>query len=86
MTDTTCACGFTATSDYDLADHFGEMFIPDNDMDTAGQVHAETAPAKCLCGYVAATTAVLDEHLLTAFTLLTVTGRDGRDHVATATR
>jgi hypothetical protein len=76
----TCSCGFTETADEILADHLGEMFIPDDDTDEASHVHAETHARTCLCGHVAASAADLDAHLLAAFTSPGHLGRDGRAH------
>jgi len=77
---TTCSCGFTPTVDETLADHLGEMFIPDDDTDEAGQRHAETGARTCLCGHTATSGAGLDAHLLAAFTSPGHLGRDGRAH------
>ena len=80
MPDYTCACGHEAASADELADHVGEMVIPDDDTGPDGQRHAEAArpepgavgadPAglRCLCGYRPGTAAALDEHLLSVFT------------------
>jgi hypothetical protein len=43
MTQDLCTCGYQAESPDDLAIHFGEMFIPDNDTASDGQVHNEAA-------------------------------------------
>jgi hypothetical protein len=66
--------------DESLADHLGEMLIPDDDTDKAGRHHAETELRTCLCGHVAPSAADLDAHLLTAFTSPGRLGRDGRTH------
>jgi hypothetical protein len=81
MIDLRCSCGYLPTSDYTLTDHLGEMFIPADDTDAAGQAHAETLPGTCLCGHLAGSPAALDEHLLAAFTPPGIPGRDGRAHV-----
>lgn len=77
---TSCSCGFTPTVDETLADHLGEMFIPDDDTDKASQSHAETDARTCLCGHVATSSSDLDVHLLAAFTSPGHFGRDGRAH------
>ena len=77
---TTCSCGFTPTDDESLPDHLGEMLIPGDDTDPAGQHHAETELRTCLCGHAAPSAADLDAHLLAAFTSPCRLGRDGRAH------
>lgn len=77
---TACSCGFTSTVDETPADHLGEMFIPDDDIDEVGQPHAETDARTCLCGHVATSAADLDVHLLAAFTGPDHLGRDGQAH------
>jgi hypothetical protein len=80
VTDYTCACGYEAASDEDLADHIGDMMIPGDDTAPDGVRHAEAAGQAghhCLCGFTAETGPALDEHLLTAFAHV---GRDGRRH------
>jgi hypothetical protein len=77
---TTCSCGFTPMDDESLADHLGEMFIPDDDTDKGGRRHVETELRTCLCGYVAPDAADLDAHLLAAFTSPGRLGRDGQAH------
>ncbi len=95
MTHYRCCCGYSPTSDDTLTDHLGEMLIPADDSDTAGQVHAEAAPddhtgdeslsaaaqLRCLCGHFTDSPAALDAHLLAAFTVPGTVGRDGRAHV-----
>jgi hypothetical protein len=95
MTHHRCCCGYTPTADYTLTDHLGEMLIPADDTDAAGQAHAEAArdddagdeglaavvQLRCLCGHAADSTSALDEHLLAAFTVPGTLGRDGRAHV-----
>jgi hypothetical protein len=36
-----CTCGYMAASDGELGDHWGETFIPADDRDASGVVHAE---------------------------------------------
>jgi hypothetical protein len=38
-----CTCGYVAADCGDLADHWGEAFIPADDADPAGMRHAEAA-------------------------------------------
>lgn len=86
-----CACGYKAASTADLTDHLGEQFIPADDTDAGGQVHAEAtrerdatglarADWKCLCGFGAPDLAGFDAHLLTVFTPPDGIGADGRRH------
>lgn len=74
-----CSCGFIPADEETLADHLGEMFLPDDDTDEAGRRHAETAPGTCLCGH-AGSAADLDAHLVAVFTPPGRIGRDGREH------
>jgi hypothetical protein len=76
-----CLCGFTPAGEETLADHLGEMFLPDDDTDEAGHRHAETTPGTCLCGHAANNAAGLDAHLVTVFTPSGRIGRDGRTHI-----
>ena len=83
MNDHTCACGHEAASGEDLADHIGEMTIPDDDMAADGVPHAEatgSAGSRCLCGFTAQAGSTLEEHLLSVFTAGGAVGRDGRRH------
>lgn len=85
MNEYTCVCGYEATSDDELADHLGDMIIPDDDTAPDGVLHAEVAgPAghRCLCGFTAEDGADLDEHLLAVFTAGGVVGRGGGRHGA----
>jgi len=75
-----CSCGFTPTVDETLADHLGEMFIPDDDTDEVGQRHAEAGGRTCLCGHKATSATGLDTHLVAALTPPGRVGRDGRPH------
>ena len=45
MDEPACTCGFRPTDDYHLTDHLGEVFIPADDLDPDGQLHAEAARA-----------------------------------------
>jgi hypothetical protein len=38
-----CTCGYSAASDGELGDHWGEAFIPPDDRDANGVRHAEAA-------------------------------------------
>jgi hypothetical protein len=85
MNDYTCACGYEAVSGDELADHLGDMLIPDDDLAPDGVRHAEAAGQarhRCLCGLTARTGTELDEHLLAVFTVADAVGRDGRRHAA----
>jgi hypothetical protein len=84
---TVCECGFTASSEEELADHLGEMFIPDDDIAPDGRQHAERfEPGRdgtaweCLCGVITIERAAFDAHLLAVFTPADGTGRDGQRH------
>ena len=77
---TTCSCGFIPAGEETLADHLGEMFLPDDDTDGAGRRHAETTPGTCLCGHAAGSAADLDAHLVAVFTPPGNLSRDGRTH------
>ena len=94
-----CTCGQVAASDGELGDHWGEVFIPSDDRDVAGVLHAEAArdPAvgapgaggrravvACLCGDAFDHLGELDNHLLTAFIPADRIGRDGRGHAPAA--
>jgi hypothetical protein len=82
-----CECGYLASSQQDLTDHYRDMFTPEDDKDPGGLVHAEAAcdfPGNdgilaCLCGFTGAIDE-LDEHLLRVFAPADKTGRDGRKH------
>lgn len=92
-----CTCGYVAARDGELGDHWGEAFIPPDDRDVAGVLHAEAARdaapgapgaggrravAACLCGDAFDHLGQLDDHLLTAFIPADRIGRDGRGHAA----
>ena len=87
----TCTCGFAARSPEDLSDHFGEVFIPEDDAASDGQAHTEVArdgdtdvlPGnRCACGFAALDATDLDEHILDALIPDDHVGLDGRRHVA----
>ena len=83
MNDYACACGYEVISGDELADHIGDMVIPDDDTALDGVLHAEAAGQarhRCLCGLAARTGAELDEHLLAVFMADGAVGRDGRRH------
>ena len=79
-----CTCGYEATDSSDLLDHFGELFIPADDMAPDGRVHTEDAENSraCRCGFTDSGHGALDEHLLEVFTPAGRVGRDGRRHAA----
>jgi hypothetical protein len=92
MNQDQCTCGYQAENPDDLAIHFGEMFVPDDDTAPDGQVHNEAAqdgnrvsdPAAplsltCRCGFTARADD-FDQHLLAVFTPSDGIGRDGRRH------
>ena len=88
MTQHPCSCGYKADSPEDLTVHYGEMFIPADDVGPDGQVHAEAARDKgtpapatlaCRCGF---TTSIqsFDQHLIDVFTPTDRIGLDGERH------
>ena len=88
MTQHHCTCGYQSESPEDLTVHFGEMFIPADDVGPDGQVHAEAARDKgtpvpatltCRCGFTASTD-TFDQHLTDVFTPADGIGLDGRKH------
>jgi hypothetical protein len=96
MSTCRCACGYEAASTEDLTDHLGEQFIPADDTDAGGQVHAEAvreqatteqgttelarADWRCLCGFGAPDLPGFDAHLLAVFTPPDGIGADGHHH------
>lgn len=87
-----CSCGYVAAGPGELGDHWGEAFIPADDRDVAGVVHAEAArdasagplAYACLCGDAFGVLARLDDHLLSAFATADRVGLDGRSHAPAA--
>ena len=92
MTQDRCTCGYQAESPDNLAIHFGEMFVPDNDTAPDGQVHNEAArdgkrpgepsaslTLNCRCGFTASAND-FDHHLLDVFTPPDRIGLDGNRH------
>jgi len=91
MTQDRCTCGYQAQDSDDLAIHFGEMFIPDNDTAPDGQIHNEAArdtrgtvtpgprTLTCRCGFSGLADA-FDHHLLAVFTPTNRIGLDGNRH------
>jgi hypothetical protein len=84
-----CTCGYQADSPEDLTLHFGEMFIPADDVAPDGQVHTEAARDKgtpapatltCRCGYTAGDIDGFDQHLADVFTPADRIGLDGEKH------
>jgi serine/threonine-protein kinase RsbW len=75
-----CSCGFEELNDETLADHFQQVFEPDDRRGTDGQEHVETSPLVCVCGYAAVTSAALDGHFLKVFVPPGAVGRDGKRH------
>jgi hypothetical protein len=93
MTQLLCTCGYQAEDPADLTAHFGEMFIPSDDIAPDGRVHAENArdttgpmpaPATltCRCG-VTTSFGDFDQHLLDVFAPVGRIGHDGRQHAPT---
>jgi hypothetical protein len=96
MTQDRCTCGYQAENPDDLAIHFGEMFIPDDDTAPDGQAHNEAAQDKhrpsepqaprtltCRCGFTA-TADDFDHHLLAIFTPADRIGLDSKRHAPAA--
>ena len=83
-----CGCGFTPDQTHELADHFCDMFTPDDDIGADGQVRLELAAGlRCSCRFAAIVTDELDEHFRTVFPPPAgQLGRDGRRHVARGAR
>jgi hypothetical protein len=92
MTQERCTCGYQAQGTDDLAIHFGEMFIPKDDVAPDGQIHNEAAQdgsrdtatpglrtLTCRCGFTASADA-FDHHLLAVFTPPNRIGLDGNHH------
>jgi hypothetical protein len=92
MTQDQCTCGYQADSPDDLAIHFGEVFVPDDDTAPDGQVHNEAAQDRrdtsgpsapltltCRCGFTASADD-FDHHLLDVFTPPDRIGLDGKHH------
>jgi hypothetical protein len=90
MNQLLCTCGYQAEDPVDLAAHFGEMFIPPDDVAPDGQVHAEnardtTCPAPkpatltCRCG-ITTSFDDFDQHLLDVFAPADRVGHDGHKH------
>jgi hypothetical protein len=92
MTQRSCTCGYQAQDPADLTAHFGEMFIPTDDVAPDGQAHYENSQVKhtsagmpapatltCRCG---ATTNFgdFDQHLLDVFAPADRIGSDGHKH------
>ncbi len=89
MTEHHCSCGYDADSPEDLALHFGEMFIPADDVAPDGQAHTEaardkgtpvSAPRVCRCGFTSSDIDGLDWHLIDVFTPADRIGLDGVKH------
>lgn len=90
MTQHRCTCGYEAENPEDLIVHFGEMFIPADDLGPDGQVHAEAARDKgspapatltCRCGYTASIEG-FDQHLIDVFTPASRVGLDDQRHAS----
>ena len=91
MTQHQCTCGYEAEGLDDLTVHFGEMFIPADDVGLDGQVHAEAARDKtstgptppatltCRCG-VTTSFESFDQLLTDVFTPADRVGLDGQRH------
>jgi hypothetical protein len=77
-----CACGFQASDDLDLKDHFLEVFAPKDGIAADGTVHEEgRANLTCSCGFTASTVTELDDHFLSVFRPEDYVGSDGARHV-----
>jgi hypothetical protein len=92
MTQHRCTCGYEAESPEDLTVHFGEMFIPADDVGADGHVHAEAARDKgtpkpasltCWCGVITSFGG-FDQHLIDVFTPADRIGLDGTKHAPAA--
>ena len=90
MNEHACTCSYQADSPVDLVAHFGEMFIPADDVARDGQVHAEKArdtdspretpvTLTCRCGFTSDIDG-FDEHLLAVFAPADHIGLDGKAH------
>jgi hypothetical protein len=92
MTTHACTCGYQAEDPEDLAAHFGEMFIPDDDTAPDGQAHFEASSDKagetivtltCRCSFLAPY-GEFDHHLLDVFAPADRIGLDGQRHAPAA--
>jgi hypothetical protein len=87
-----CTCGYAIDDPDCLADHFRDVFTPDDDTDSGGCVHVELTddyvklaanPAReyvCSCGLAADDGIEFDDHFLMAFATPDAIGTDGRRH------
>jgi hypothetical protein len=82
-----CECGFRASDDLELKDHFLEVFAPKDGTATDGTVHEEgRVNLTCSCGFTAGTVTELDDHFLFVFTPADCVGSDGARHVLSGGR
>ena len=80
-----CACGYEAGDEFELTDHFLEVFSPQDAVAADGSVHEEgRVKLVCRCGFTATTPAGLDEHFIAVFTPRDGSGLDGATHTAAA--
>ena len=92
MTQLLCTCGYQAADLSDLTAHFGDMFIPKDDIAPDGQPHYENSQLKhtsagmpapatltCRCG-VTTSFADFDQHLLDVFAPADRIGPDAQKH------
>jgi serine/threonine-protein kinase RsbW len=92
MSQLLCTCGYQAEDPADLTAHFGDMFIPKDDIAPDGQAHYENSQLKhtsagmpapatltCRCG-VTTNFSDFDQHLLAIFAPADRIGSDGQKH------
>jgi hypothetical protein len=81
-----CSCGFAIDHAEEFADHFHQVFAPDDDIGTDGRTHYELTNAslpkpKCACGFQASDMSELDDHLLIVFIPQDSMGSDDERHL-----
>ncbi|HEX4831319.1 MAG TPA: ATP-binding protein, partial [Trebonia sp.] len=84
----TCSCGYVAATADEAYVHLSEAFIPADDRDPAGVVHAEAAREssepplafRCTCGHDAGGPLHLDIHIRQALAPESGLGLDGQRH------
>ena len=80
-----CACGYEASDEVELTDHFLEVFAPPDAIAADGTVHEEgRVKLTCRCGFTAITPAGLDDHFIAVFAPGDGGGGDGATHMAAA--
>jgi hypothetical protein len=82
MADIQCSCGFVELADEMIADHFEQVFVPDDHRSGDGVLHVEVNRLACSCGLAVGTTEELDSHFLAVFTPGDAIGHDGKEHEA----